>query len=69
VQAEIDRLHRQEEEILGFLTKANRKLNNENFVSRAPAEVVERERTRAAELTEKLTRVRRQLETLEKTEA
>ncbi len=63
--AEKSRLRRQAEETLGFLTRARKKLANENFVTRAPGEVVERERQRAVELEDRLARLREQLEALE----
>jgi len=64
LEAEIARLRKQEQELLGFLDKCRRKLANENFVTKAPVQVVERERQREAELAEQLRRVRLQLRTL-----
>ena len=64
---ERSRLAKQEEEILGFIDRAQRKLDNEKFVARAPDDVVERERERLAELREKLARVREQLTGLGRT--
>jgi len=64
VEAEKLRLQDQETEISGFITKSQRKLDNEKFVSRAPKDVVDRERERLRELREKLGRVREQLEAL-----
>ncbi|NOY82514.1 MAG: valine--tRNA ligase [Kiritimatiellaeota bacterium] len=63
--AEKARLRKQAEETLGFLTRARKKLANENFVTRAPSEVVERERQRAVELEDRLTRLREQLGALD----
>ena len=64
VTAEKTRLQKQEDELLGFLAKSQRKLGNEQFVSRAPAEVVSRERERLTELRDKLERLREQLAAL-----
>ncbi|MCF7855092.1 MAG: valine--tRNA ligase [Candidatus Pacebacteria bacterium] len=65
VAAERARLEKQEGELLALLEKSEKKLNNENFVAKAPDEVVERERSRVDELNEKAGRVRDQLETLQ----
>jgi valyl-tRNA synthetase len=64
IDAEKDRLRKQEQETVGFIEKAQKKLANDNFVAKAPDEVVQRERDRVQELTEKLDRLREQLETL-----
>ena len=52
LDAERGRLQRQADEVRGHIERARGKLANENFVSRAPAAVVERERARLAELEE-----------------
>jgi valyl-tRNA synthetase len=49
--AEIERLSGQLAKLSGELMGVSRKLQNTDFVERAPAEVVERERARRAELT------------------
>ncbi len=64
VAKERARLQKQAEEATSFIDKANRKLANERFVSRAPEHVVELERSRLAESCERLERVREQLEAL-----
>jgi len=48
--AELQRLDREIERTRKDLDRARGKLGNDNFVSRAPAEVVEKERQRAGEL-------------------
>ncbi|MBQ3058908.1 MAG: valine--tRNA ligase [Desulfovibrio sp.] len=58
---ELARLDKEMQKLEKDLTGVNIKLSNESFVSRAPAEVVERERARAAQLAdarEKLTALR-----------
>ena len=59
--AELVRLDKELHKMLKELTVLNMKLDNESFISRAPAEVVQRERDRAAELAvarDKLTSLR-----------
>ncbi|MBT3375691.1 MAG: valine--tRNA ligase [Lentisphaerae bacterium] len=65
VSAERERLEKQQSEALGFIDKAQRKLDNEGFVSRAPADVVQRERDRLLELRDKLSRIGEQLTALQ----
>ncbi|MEX0705331.1 MAG: class I tRNA ligase family protein, partial [Nitriliruptoraceae bacterium] len=50
VAAEVERLDRELDRVAQERTRIEGKLANESFVSRAPAEVVDRERTRLAEL-------------------
>ncbi len=64
LEAERARLRKQEAEATGFLTACQKKLANEGFVSRAPREVVERERERLGEIEERLGRIREQLAAL-----
>jgi valyl-tRNA synthetase len=49
LDAERDRLHKEIEHKEKFLNGVTRKLQNEQFVSRAPAEVVEKEKQKAAD--------------------
>ncbi len=58
------RLSKQVEQLEKGLAGIDRKLANENFVSRAPAEVVARERTRRQELAGKLAQARELLASL-----
>jgi valyl-tRNA synthetase len=66
VEAEKARNLKEEEKVVGLIAGKKKKLSNENFVSRAPAEVVQRERDSLAELEEQLAAIRAVLERLEK---
>ncbi|MCA9235883.1 MAG: class I tRNA ligase family protein, partial [Planctomycetales bacterium] len=48
--AEIARLEKEEQQLAGFAKSLSAKLANENFVSRAPAEVVQQQRDKLAEV-------------------
>ena len=65
VEAESTKLAKQRQEIAGFMEKARRKLDNNQFLARAPAPVVARERERLVELEERLQRVQEQLDVLD----
>ena len=54
VEAEKKRLDAEQAKLAKYVQSINGKLSNENFVSRAPAEVVEAERAKLAEVVEKL---------------
>ena len=58
------RLTREIEQKEKFLTSVHRKLQNEQFVMRAPAEVVEKERQKERDATAELHRLRANLEEL-----
>lgn len=60
VAAEQARLDKEIARIEGEIARAQAKLGNEGFVARAPAAVVEQERTRVAQFDETLTQVREQ---------
>ena len=62
--AEIERLDRQLDKLGKNLDRARAKLANPSFRDRAPAEVVEKERRRAAELDTSIGKLEAQLETL-----
>ena len=62
--AEIDRLERQLDKLGKNLGRSRAKLENPSFRDRAPAEVVEKERGRAAELESSIGKLETQLETL-----
>jgi len=64
VSAELDRLGRQREKLLADLGKAEKKLANENFVSNAPAEVVEKERQRVLDFGDAIGKIDQQLEVM-----
>jgi valyl-tRNA synthetase len=61
---ERERLEKQLAETDRFIMGAEKKLGNENFVQRAPAEVVNRERERLAELGETRQRIQEQISAL-----
>ncbi len=58
------RLQKEIEQKEKFLTSVQKKLQNEAFIGRAPAEVVERERQKEADATAELKRLRASLENL-----
>ena len=62
--AEIDRLERQLDKLGNTLGRSRAKLENPSFRDRAPVEVVEKERGRAAELESSIGKLETQLETL-----
>jgi valyl-tRNA synthetase len=65
VSAERDRLARAVADAESLLAGAEAKLSNQQFLERAPAEVVGKERARAAEAAARLERLRAQLSALE----
>jgi valyl-tRNA synthetase len=64
VAAERERLEREIERVAKELGQATRKLGNEDFMRRAPEEIVAKERAKASELGEKQELLRRGLERL-----
>jgi valyl-tRNA synthetase len=58
VSAEIARNEQQEKKLLGLIAGKEKKLSNEDFVAKAPADVVERERDSLAQLKQQLVTVR-----------
>ena len=64
LEAELARLRKQEEASSKYLASVQRKLANANFVSRAPEEVVARERQNICDTEEKLSRIREQIAVL-----
>jgi valyl-tRNA synthetase len=66
VNAEIAKNEQEARKLDGFITGKKKKLENENFTSRAPAAVVEKEREGLAELEEKLAATKAALEALKK---
>ena len=63
-EAECPRLRKLMAETEGLLKATKGKLGNANFVDRAPAEVVDKERAKAAEFTATLARLQAQLDQL-----
>ena len=61
LDAEVKRLEKQEAEITKYLESIRKKLSNQNFVARAPKEIVDAEKAKIAEFEEKLARVREQM--------
>ena len=54
VDAEVERLQKQVERLTGTITGKEKKLSNQKFVDRAPADVVQRERDALVQLKEQL---------------
>ena len=69
VAVEIKKLSREEEKVLKELSRVEKRLTNENFLKKAPQEVVAKERARAEELRERLTRIRENIARLKELEA
>ncbi len=65
LEAERERLRREIEEVLAEVDRARQLLANEQFTRRAPAHVVERQRTRLTEAEERLALLRARLVELE----
>ena len=64
VAAERNRLEKQQQRSMADLNRAQGKLDNANFVNNAPAEVVTKERQRAAEFKKTIAQLTEQLEKL-----
>lgn len=64
VEAETARLNKEIKRLEGEIAKASGKLNNENFVQRAPAAVIEQEKQRLADFSALLDKVKDQLSKL-----
>jgi valyl-tRNA synthetase len=54
IDAEIQRQEKQKAELAKMIVAKEKKLSNENFVSRAPADVVQRERDSLTQLKQQL---------------
>jgi valyl-tRNA synthetase len=65
IDAEVERLQKQLKELEGHINRAHGRLNNENFVSKAPAEVIEQQRAQQKELIGKADKVRALLKSLQ----
>ena len=66
VEAEVNRLEKELEKLPGFITAKEKKLLNESFVARAPADVVQKERESLEELKDRLTSIQASLAELRK---
>jgi valyl-tRNA synthetase len=64
IEAERQRLQRELEELLAELERTRALLANEQFVTRAPAHVVERQRTKLADTEERVRLIQQRLEEL-----
>ena len=65
VGAETARLTKQLEQTRGDLERVDKKLGNESFVAKAPADVVDKERAKRADLEERVRTLEGQLEELQ----
>jgi valyl-tRNA synthetase len=64
IEAEIARKRQEKEKLAGFITAKQKKLQNDNFVKRAPAEVVQSEKDGLRELQERHTAIEAVLQQL-----
>ncbi len=63
-EKEKNRLKKELERVTDFIAKIEGKLNNENFTSKAPANVVEREKAQLAEQKQQANKIKNQLDQL-----
>ena len=64
VDAEVEKLSKELDEVNGFLAGVKKKLENPNFVDRAPKDVVDVQRKRQEELLEKAEKLTKMIDTL-----
>ena len=64
ISQEIERLQKEEKRLQGEIARSNGMLNNEKFVSKAPAAKVEEEKAKLAKYTQMLEQVQMRLATL-----
>lgn len=66
IVAELDRLNKELAHYEGFLASVNKKLSNERFVNNAPAAVVELERRKQSDATDKIAAIKASISALSK---
>ena len=66
VEAELKKMEAELQHLEGFLKGVNAKLSNENFVAHAPAAVVENERKKQADATQKIATIKESMAALKK---
>ena len=64
INKEIERLQKQANDLEGRLRAVNKKLNNENFIKRAPNDVVKHEKTKQSDYQNSLTKLLENLNSL-----
>lgn len=65
IETEKERLRKEMDRLAKLLDGVNKKLSNENFISRAPFDIIQKEREKQQNFMEALQKVRRNLEMLE----
>ncbi len=68
VEAELKKLAKEESKVRKELERVKKRLQNENFLKKAPPEVVEKEKLRTQELEDKLARIRENVSRLKELE-
>jgi len=68
VEAELKKLAKEEAKVRKELERVKKRLQNENFLKKAPPEVVEKEKLRTQELEDKLARIRENVSRLKELE-
>jgi len=66
IEAETKKINDQIEKLEQWLASCKRKLADETFISKAPAQVIEREKTNEVEYVEKIEKLKKNLELLKK---
>ena len=66
VEKETARVHKEQEKMGKEIERLNKKLSNQGFLAKAPADVVEKEKAKLADYTEKMAALTKRLEDLAK---
>ncbi|MDE6182203.1 MAG: valine--tRNA ligase, partial [Eubacteriales bacterium] len=66
IKKELERLKKEEEKLLKEVERVEKKLSNEGFVSKAPANVIEEEKAKMAKYKDMLEKVKQQISNLNK---